>query len=164
MHHVTVLFPVGTEFPMHLTAQGNHASSSHCPEATSTNDAGVSLTAQVSCVLLHFCHPELWQCMHTAMHSKAEKDPGSSWLILAHPGSSWLIATGTGRGGCRAWDDPVQGRNTAVVTQHRGVRVPRGRRQLHAGVPFPHEGCAVLLTGRQLLLIGACCSQADTCC
>ncbi|DBB03032.1 TPA: hypothetical protein ACH3X1_013430 [Trebouxia sp. C0004] len=59
---------------------------------------------------------------------------------------------GTGRSGCRAWDDPVQGRNTALVTQYRGIRVPGGRRQLHAGGPLPHEGCAVLLTGRQLLL------------
>ncbi len=65
-----------------------------------------------------------------------------------------MTATGRGRSGCRAWDDPVQGRNTAVITQYRGVRVPRGRRQLHAGVPFPHEGCAVLLTGTQLLLTG----------
>ncbi len=40
----------------------------------------------------------------------------------------------------------------AVVTHYRGVRVPRGRRQLHAGVPLPHEGCAVLLTGKHLLL------------
>ncbi len=76
-----------------------------------------------------------------AMHPRTER----FWLT---------VLTGTRRSGCRAWDDPVQGRNTAAVTQYRGIRVPRGRRQLYAGVPLPHEGCAVLLTGRQLLLTG----------
>ncbi len=42
--------------------------------------------------------------------------------------------------------------------------MPRGRRQLHAGVPPPYEGCAVLLTGRQSQLTGRqFCLQVDTC-
>ena len=111
----------------------------HQQQPQENRNAGGRLAALVNCVSLHFFHPLLLH--HTqAMHSRIER--------------FWVTATGTRRSGCRAWDDPVQGRNTAVVTQYRGVRVPRGRRQLHAGVPLSHEGCAVLLTGRQLLPIG----------
>ena len=118
------------------------------PQKPSNADAGFA--APVNCISLH-----LFTVVASTVVAPHSSNASKLHHIQARQLRSerfWLTATGTRRSGCRAWDDPVQGRNTALVTQYRGVRVPGGRRQLHAGVPLPHEGCAVLPTGRHLLL------------